>query len=434
VAGIETLCAAYIELADAELPADTKTGVPVGWEPRWAIGRLGAVPVPIPTRPLAVDPSGQYGGPGTATVAGFGAGFQVVGGMNLPKIIECVGSDGQVYRQLVKGRDDVRQDAVVEQVFALVDQMLRAAEGARAQGLRIRTYRIIPLHALAGLLEWVPDTVPLGEWVLPAHELHRPADLEVKAARARMKAAWEQAGGSVAGRLHAYQEVCARFRPVLRHFFWETARGGPADWWARRSRYVASCAATSMLGHVVGLGDRHCQNILLDRKTGDLVQIDLNMIFELGQSLRVPERVPFRMTRDIVDGMGPAGTRGGFSRAAEETLRLLRRQASTVLTILEVFKHDPLYRWSLNPIKLARMQADAGARLGLAPGPPPDAAPHGDAPPEADRALLRVREKLLGFEAGGVQLSEPGQVRFLLQVATAEENLSQMYVGWQPWV
>lgn len=54
--------------------------------------------------------------------------------------------------------------------------------------------------------------------------------------------------------------------------------------------------------------------------------------------------------------------------------------------------------------------------------------------PEADRALLRVREKLLGVEEGGVQLSEAGQVRFLLQAATSPENLSQMYIGWQPWV
>lgn len=54
--------------------------------------------------------------------------------------------------------------------------------------------------------------------------------------------------------------------------------------------------------------------------------------------------------------------------------------------------------------------------------------------PEADRALLRVREKLLGMEEGGVQLSEAGQVRFLLLAAMSPENLSQMYIGWQPWV
>lgn len=50
-------------------------------------------------------------------------------------------------------------------------------------------------------------------------------------------------------------------------------------------------------------------------------------------------------------------------------------------------------------------------------------------PPEADRALQRVKEKLLGFEEGS-QLSERGQVLYLIQQATSAENLSQMYPGW----
>lgn len=188
--------------------------------------------------------------------------------------------------------------------------------------------------------------MPLGEFVLPAHERYHPQDTRVREARNQMKAVWDDPRATPGSKLKAYNELCARFRPVLRYFFWETA-SSPADWWARRCRYVASCAATSMLGHVVGLGDRHCQNILLDRRSGDMIQIDLNMIFELGKTLRVPERVPFRMTRDMVDGLGPAGTRGGFSKAAEAILKLLRRDAETILMILEVFKHDPLYRWSL---------------------------------------------------------------------------------------
>lgn len=168
-----------------------------------------------------------------------------------------------------------------------------------------------------------------------------------------MKKVFEEPDATPASKARVYATICARFHPVLRYFFWETARS-PADWWERRHKYVASCAASSMLGHVVGLGDRHCQNILLDRRTGELIQIDLNMIFDMGKSLRVPERVPFRLTRDIVDGMGPSGTRGGFSRAAEETLRLLRRQHETILMILEVFKYDPLYKWN---VRYARPRA-----------------------------------------------------------------------------
>lgn len=34
-------------------------------------------------------------------------------GINAPKVLECIGSDGHKYRQLAKsGNDDLRQDAV----------------------------------------------------------------------------------------------------------------------------------------------------------------------------------------------------------------------------------------------------------------------------------------------------------------------------------
>ena len=35
-----------------------------------------------------------------------------------------------------------------------------------------------------------------------------------------------------------------------------------------------------MVGYVIGLGDRHCSNILLLRSTGELVHIDLGVAFE----------------------------------------------------------------------------------------------------------------------------------------------------------
>ena len=57
----------------------------------------------------------------------------------------------------------------------------------------------------------------------------------------------------------------------------------------------------SILGYIIGLGDRHLDNILLDHETGEIVHIDYNICFEKGQQLRVPERVPFRLTQENFD-------------------------------------------------------------------------------------------------------------------------------------
>ena len=51
------------------------------------------------------------------------------------------------------------------------------------------------------------------------------------------------------------------------------------------------------------------------------------------------------MTADMVDGMGTTGTQGVFQRCAEETLRVLREDSEVILTVLEVFKYDPLHSW-----------------------------------------------------------------------------------------
>jgi phosphatidylinositol kinase/protein kinase (PI-3 family) len=54
------------------------------------------------------------------------------------------------------------------------------------------------------------------------------------------------------------------------------------------------------------------------------------------------------MTADMVDGMGTTGTQGVFQRCAEETLRVLRNDSEVVLTVLEVFKYDPLHSWCVH--------------------------------------------------------------------------------------
>lgn len=53
------------------------------------------------------------------------------------------------------------------------------------------------------------------------------------------------------------------------------------------------------MGYLLGLGDRHLDNILLDKQTGQVVHIDYNIVFDKGQQLRVPEIVPFRLTHTM---------------------------------------------------------------------------------------------------------------------------------------
>ena len=44
-------------------------------------------------------------------------------------------------------------------------------------------------------------------------------------------------------------------------------------------------------------------------------------------------------------------------RCCEETLRVLREHKESLLTVVEVFIHDPLYRWAMTPAGAQQRQA-----------------------------------------------------------------------------
>lgn len=76
----------------------------------------------------------------------------------------------------------------------------------------------------------------------------------------------------------------------------------PASWFRARLAFAHTAAVWSMVGHILGLGDRHGENILLDSGTGDCVHVDFSCLFDKGLQLEKPEMVPFRLTQ--VSGTG----------------------------------------------------------------------------------------------------------------------------------
>jgi ataxia telangiectasia mutated family protein len=79
--------------------------------------------------------------------------------------------------------------------------------------------------------------------------------------------------------IEAFRTVKKEFKPVMRYYFTERHKT-PISWFAMRLKYTRSVASTSIVGHVLGLGDRHLSNILLDKFTGQVVHIDLGIAFD----------------------------------------------------------------------------------------------------------------------------------------------------------
>ncbi|KAH6850055.1 Serine/threonine-protein kinase tel-1-like protein [Chaetomium sp. MPI-CAGE-AT-0009] len=385
---------------------------------------LARYPIPPPTMQMALSASQDYSD--VPMIHKFEPDMSIASGVSAPKIITAVGTNGQRFKQLVKGgNDDLRQDAIMEQVFAAVSELLKLHRTTRQRNLGVRTYKVLPLTSSSGLIEFVSNTIPLHEYLMPAHEKYYPKDLKGSQCRKEISNAQTKATET---RISVYRKVTERFHPVMRYFFMEYFPD-PDEWFHKRTAYTRTTAAISMLGHVLGLGDRHGHNILLDTETGEVVHIDLGVAFEMGRVLPVPELVPFRLTRDIVDGMGITKTEGVFRRCCEFTLDALREEAASIQTILDSLRHDTLYQWSISPVRMAKLQNARGSAGDGEDGEGEDVGGAGrerkvNEPSEADRAIEVVKKKL------SKTLSVMATVNDLINQATSVSNLAVLYSGW----
>ncbi|CUS21518.1 LAQU0S03e04412g1_1 [Lachancea quebecensis] len=341
-------------------------------------------------------------------------------GLSLPKIATFYLSDGTSHKVLLKGsNDDLRQDAIMEQVFKQVNQILIRNVLTRKHKLRIRTYEIVPLGPQAGLIEFVSNSTSLHEIL---RILHKHDDLPFVRARKMMKAVQSKSSEE---RVDVYREITKTIHPKLRQFFFNSFLD-PQAWLDAKYTYTKGVVTTSIIGYVLGLGDRHLNNILLDTSTGEPVHIDFGVAFDQGKLLPIPELVPFRLTRDMVDGFGVTGVEGVFRKNFERVFSVLRADRERVMNVLNVLKWDPLYSWVVSPLRKRKLQVNMSD----------DSEDYQVSIPvtsvlednnESLRALKDVQNKL---EGNG--LSVEAAVQELIQQATDVGNLATIYMGWSP--
>ena len=120
---MEKMIEAYILLAQNRIDkSKSRNPYPIPSQvKKRALSDLDLLPVLTADVPVDFDCEYNLANSGIATFRHFGENCRLVGGINQPKLVECYGSDGNVYKQLAKsGNDDLRQDAVMQQYFKSV--------------------------------------------------------------------------------------------------------------------------------------------------------------------------------------------------------------------------------------------------------------------------------------------------------------------------
>ncbi|TRM67831.1 hypothetical protein BD626DRAFT_449908 [Schizophyllum amplum] len=361
------------------------------------------------------------------TFNGFNDEIDVMQTLAKPRKITIRGSNGQIYMFLGKPKDDLRKDARLMDLFSIINKLFKANSESRRRQLHIRTYGVVTLNEECGFIQWVPNTTPV-----------RP--ILQKLYGARGIPSWYNEFAKIfetiqqqpkeAGRLFR-DYILVKYPPVFHEWFLETFPE-PTAWLTSRLNYSHTTAVMSMVGYVLGLGDRHLENILLDIVTGHAIHVDFNCLFEKGKTLTVAEVVPFRLTQNMVDGMGVAGVEGFYRIACEVTMDILRNNKDPIMSVLDAFIHDPLVEWEERKRSLDRKQELQRKNVNAVKA-------------KTDlNALARNSLNLIGRKLRGElpekkespvwkEVSTGKLVQTLIEESTSPQNLGRMYFGWCPW-
>lgn len=347
-------------------------------------------------RPFAREP---------ITISAFLDEALVLASLQKPRKLSIRGSDGNVYGVLAKPKDDMRKDQRLMEFNTMINRFLKRDVDASKRRLYIRTYAVIPLNEECGLIEWVNNLKTFRDIIL---QLYKGKNISPNYTEIRNLL--DEACSGPPGKVQIFSnKILKSFPPVFYEWFVESFPD-PSAWFNARLRYTRSCAVMSIVGHVLGLGDRHGENILFEEDNGGTLHVDFNCLFDKGLTFEKPEYVPFRLTHNMVDAFGAYGYEGPFRRCCEITLTLLRGNQDTLMTILETFLHDPTTDF-----------INAGKRKKQVAGVP-------NTPVEV---LDGVRGKVRGMLPGeSVPLSVGGYVEEMIRRATDDANLCRMYIGW----
>ncbi|KAF7183700.1 hypothetical protein CNMCM7691_004050 [Aspergillus felis] len=260
---------------------------------------------------------------------------QVLNSLQKPRKISIRGSDGKIYNVLCKPKDDLRKDQRLMEFNNTINRFLKRDVESSKRRMYIKTYAVTPLNEECGLIEWVDNLRTLREIIIKLLK-ERGIMPNYNEIRHYLNEACSEAS-----KLHLFTtKVLLKFPPVLHEWFVEMFPE-TGTWFAARLRYTRSCAVMSMVGYVLGLGDRHGENILFEEGTGGVIHVDFNCLFDKGLTFDKPELVPFRLTQNMIDAFGAYGYNGPFRRTCEISLRLLRQNEDALMTVLETFLHDP---------------------------------------------------------------------------------------------
>ncbi len=218
-----------------------------------------------------------------------------------------------MYTMLYKREDDLRQDQCVINIIDVIDKILKSDN----LDLSITAYKVLTVGNREGIIEWVEGAQPLSS-VIDEY--------------------------SQGGELNPIQAYMRRYyySPTDPYFIMEDVM----------KRYIHSCAGYSVITYILGIGDRHLDNLLM-KANGEFLHVDFGYIF--GRDPK-PFRPELRFTQEMMFAMGGEDSvlYKEFLSCCSTAYNCIRRSSYIVLNLIRLMSE-----LSITDLSMQQLPIDA---------------------------------------------------------------------------
>ncbi|KAJ1965486.1 hypothetical protein GGI12_000758 [Dipsacomyces acuminosporus] len=340
-----------------------------------------------------------------------GSNVRVIGSKTRPKLLtlHLATRSGEQFKEkyILKGSEDLRVDETVMQAFIRLNRVVDGGSLSAPDRhpdssgyARLATYNVVPTGAFGGLIQVVENAPSLFYMYSQSANKQQQLQQQKAVPESKAPAGGRSGGGGSAGRpestrpqhlntqqiynSHALRILKSHKIPagtpphawpghVVAQIYDSLVKSTPANilheqlmcaaqssshLYLATKNIVKSIAVSSIAGYLLGLGDRHLDNLLVDVYRGQLIPIDFNVCFDFGGISRVPEQVPFRMTPvlqyicgspeqlELPDGKKPFAFSRLFFASAAATLLFARMDKDALVNcIVSRAKFRPYMEW-----------------------------------------------------------------------------------------
>ncbi|PZC75035.1 hypothetical protein B5X24_HaOG206806 [Helicoverpa armigera] len=228
----------------------------------------------------------------------------------MPSKLTFLTTEGMEYEAIFKHGDDLRQDQLILQMITLMDKLLRREN----LDLKLTPYKVLATSSKHGFLQFI-ESVTVAEALATE--------------------------GSI-------QNFFRKHNPC------EGAPYGIKP--ETMDTYIRSCAGYCVITYLLGVGDRHLDNLLLT-KSGALFHIDFGYI--LGRDPK-PLPPPMKLSKEMVEAMGGVHSElyHEFRKQCYTAFLHLRRHANLMLNLFSLMVDASVPDIALEPDKAVKKVQD----------------------------------------------------------------------------